>query len=192
MVKIIYGYARVSTSKQNLEGQIEELKKYGVDKIISEKVSGISSKKSKLKDLLDSLKIKDILVVTRIDRFGRNTIQLLQLIKDLQKKEIDIVILNMGIDTRSSTGKFFLTVMSAFSELERNIIKEKQAAGIESAKKRGLYKGRPKQYTLNSPKIRHAIDLRINTNKTVKEISQITDVSESTLYRRFKEYDETN
>lgn len=189
---MIYGYARVSSLDQNLETQIKELKDYRVDKIISEKITGVSPNKSKLEDLLQTLKSDDTLVVTRMDRLGRDTLQLLQLIDELEEKNVNFVVLNLGIDTRTSMGKFFLTVMASFSDLERTMLKEKQLAGVQLAKKKGIYKGRPASFTLDNPKIQHAIKLRKETEMTVKEISEITDVSEATLYRRFREYKEKN
>lgn len=184
---MLIGYARVSSRDQNLESQLRELETFGVDKIVSEKISGIVERKNELDKLINELKPEDTLVVTRMDRLGRNTIQLLQLVDYLQEKDIDLVILNMGIDTRTSTGKFFLTIMAAFSELDRTLIKEKQKKGIEIAKKKGLYKGRPPKYTKHHPALKHALELRKTTNKTIKEISQITGVSQATLYRRLNE-----
>ena len=189
---MIYGYARVSSLNQKLDTQIKELEDFGVDIIISEKVSGVSSKKNKLDELFKTLKSEDTLVVTRMDRLGRSTVQLLQLVDELEEKNVRFIILNLGIDTISATGKLFLTIISAFSELERTMIKEKQRAGIQLAKEKGVYKGRPKEYSLNRPKIKHAIELRKNTSKTVKEISEVTNVSEATLYRRFDEYKKMN
>ena len=184
---MIYGYARVSTKDQNLETQLQQLQEFGVKEVISEKISGIASKKNKLDALLHDLKENDTLVVTRMDRLGRNTVQLLQLVEELQQRNVDLVILNLGIDTRTPTGKFFLTIMAVFSELDRTMIKEKQYAGIRLAKKKGLYKGRPKKYTATHSGVKHALELRKTTNKTIKEISKITGISEATLYRRLKE-----
>lgn len=184
---MIYGYARVSTKDQNLETQLQQLQEFEVDQLVSEKISGVSAKKTKLDALLRDLKENDTLVVTRMDRLGRNTIQLLELVEELKGRDVNLVILNLGIDTRTPTGKFFLTTMAGFSELDRTMIKEKQFAGIQSAKQKGLYKGRPKKYTIAHSGVRHALDLRKTTNKTVKEISEITGVSQATLYRRLRE-----
>lgn len=184
---MIYGYARVSAKDQNLATQIDELQRFGVDKIISEKITGVAKKKNKLEELLLSLQSSDTLVITRMDRLGRNTVQLLQLVEELQEREISFVVLNLGIDTRTPTGKFFLTVMAGFSELDRTINKEKQRNGIALAKQRGVYKGRKKKYTANHAGMNHAIELRTNTNKTVKEICEITGVSEASFYRRWSE-----
>ena len=77
---MIYGYARVSAKDQNLATQIDELQRFGVDKIVSEKITGVAKKKNKLEELIHSLQPFDTLVVTRMDRLGRNTVQLLQLV----------------------------------------------------------------------------------------------------------------
>lgn len=188
---MIYGYARVSAKDQNLATQIDELERFGVDKIVSEKITGVAKKKNKLEELLISLKPSDTLVLTRMDRLGRDTVQLLQLVEELQERGISFVVLNLGIDTRTPTGKFFLTVMAGFSELDRTIIKEKQRNGIALAKKRGAYKGRKKKYTADHAGMNHAIELRKSTDKTVKEICEITGISEASFYRRWRELSST-
>ncbi|WHS78573.1 recombinase family protein [Bacillus cereus] len=184
---MIYGYARVSAQDQNLDTQIEQLLKYGIDKIVKEKISGVSQEKIELDHLLSQLIQGDTLVVTRMDRLGRNTIQLLQFVEHLRKKGVHFAVLNLGIDTRTPTGKFFLTVMSAFSELDREMIKEKQIAGIKLAKQKGVYRGRVKKYTEQHAGMNHAIELRQQTQKTIKEICAITGVSQAALYRKLKE-----
>ncbi|HDR5353619.1 TPA: recombinase family protein [Bacillus thuringiensis] len=187
---MIYGYARVSAQDQNLDIQIEQLLKYGVDKIVKEKISGVSQEKIELDDLLSRLIKGDTLVVTRMDRLGRNTIQLLQFVEHLREKGVHFAVLNLGIDTRTPTGKFFLTVMSAFSELDREMIKEKQIAGIKLAKQKGVYRGRIKKYTEQHAGMNHAIELRQQTKKTIKEICAITGVSQAALYRKLRELKE--
>lgn len=184
---MIYGYARVSAADQNLDTQLEELKQFGINDLVHEKITGVAKKKQKLDDLLAKLQPGDTLVVTRMDRLGRNTVQLLQLVEELTAKDIHFVVINLGIDTRTPTGKFILTVMAAFSELDRSMIKEKQQAGIKLAKQKGVYKGRVKKYTDRHAGMTHAIELRRTTDKTVKEICEITKVSQASLYRRLKE-----
>ncbi|MEB6551310.1 recombinase family protein [Heyndrickxia sporothermodurans] len=184
---MIFGYARVSTQDQNLDTQIEQLTKFGVDEIVKEKISGVSKQKQQLDELLSKITTGDTLVITRMDRLGRNTVQLLQLVEQLCERDIHFVILNLGIDTRTPTGKFFLTIMAAFSELDREMIKEKQRSGIKLAKQKGKYRGRVKKYTDKHPGMNHAIELRNTTNKTVKEICAITKVSQAAFYRKLKE-----
>src|SRR4051812_32865756 len=106
---MIYGYARVSDKTQNLDTQIEQLKAYGVDQIMSEKISGIA-KERKLNDLISHLNEGDSLVVTRLDRLGRSTIQLLQLIEELEQKNVRFVAINFNIDTKGPLGKPLLAV----------------------------------------------------------------------------------
>ncbi|PEJ58165.1 resolvase [Bacillus wiedmannii] len=90
------------------------------------------------------------------------------------------------MDTRPLTGKFFLTVMSAFSELDREMIKEKQIAGIKLAKQKGVYRGRIKKYTEQHAGMNHTIELRQQTKKTIKEICAITGVSQAALYQKLR------
>ncbi|MEC0265148.1 recombinase family protein [Paenibacillus anseongense] len=183
----IYGYARVSSQDQNLATQQEQLSKFGVNEIVKEKISGVIKAKPKLETLIEKLNEGDTLVVTRMDRLGRNTIQLLELVEYFTEKNIYLVIMDINIDTRTPTGKFFLTVMAGFSELERTIIKEKQRNGIEIAKQAGKYKGRPFKYSSKHDGMNHAIELFKVGDKTVKEICNITKVSRSALYRKLQE-----
>ncbi|PFM75251.1 resolvase [Bacillus sp. AFS077874] len=185
---MIFGYARVSAFDQNLDSQIEQLRNAKVDRIVQEKVSGVKEQKEELDQLLNQLVKGDTLVVTRMDRLGRNTKQLLELTEELEKRGIHLVILNLGIDTRTPSGKFILTVMSAFSELDRTMIKEKQQAGILIAKRKGIYKGRKQKFGLKHDGVKHAMELHETTNKTVKEICKITNISEATFYRRWSEH----
>ena len=87
-------------------------------------------------ELLSNIATGNTLVVTLMNRLGRNTVQLLQLVEQPRERNIHFVILNLGIDTRTPTGKFLLTVMAAFSELDREMIKEKQHSGIKLAKQK--------------------------------------------------------
>ncbi|MEH7516416.1 recombinase family protein [Priestia megaterium] len=185
---MIFGYARVSSFDQNLDSQIEQLREAKADRIVQEKISGIQNQKEELNQLLNQLIKDDTLIVTRMDRLGRNTKQLLELIEELDKRGINLVILNLGIDTRTPSGKFILTVMSAFSELDRTMIKEKQQAGIAIAKRKGTYKGKKQKFTLIHHGVKHAMELHETTNKPVKEICRITNISEATFYRRWREY----
>ncbi|MDQ6598887.1 recombinase family protein [Bacillus salipaludis] len=185
---MIFGYARVSSFDQNLDSQIEQLRNANVDRIVQEKVSGVQNQKEELQQLLNRLVKGDTLIVTRMDRLGRNTKQLLELIEELEGHGIHLVILNLGIDTRTPSGKFILTVMSAFSELDRTMIKEKQQAGIAIAKRKGTYKGKKQKFTLRHDGVKHAIELHETTNKPIKEICKITNISEATFYRRWREY----
>ncbi|MGG3556273.1 recombinase family protein [Peribacillus frigoritolerans] len=181
-----YGYARVSTIGQNLATQLEALNKVGVDKVIKEKVSGVSKKKPQLDALLEALQDGDTLVVSRMDRLGRSTLQLLTLVEELNARGVDLVLLDMNVDTRTRTGKMMLTILAALAENERELIKEKQQEGIALAKQAGKYKGSVKKYGDNNPKMIHALEL-YEAGETVSKITKITEISKATLYRRLKE-----
>ena len=155
---MIYEYARVSATNQNDDTQLNGLKRFRVDEIVFEKVSGLSKNKQALDSLIVSLVAGDILVIIRMDRLGRNTLQLLELGEHLEQKDVNLVILEMNIDTRTPTGKFFLMIMAGFSELNRTMIKDKQHAGIELAKQKRKYKGRPNKYTENSSKMNQSYE----------------------------------
>jgi DNA invertase Pin-like site-specific DNA recombinase len=187
----IYGYARVSTDHQDLTPQIEELKKYGCEVIFHEKASGKSAEdRPELMRLIETVKAGDKVVFTKLDRFARSTIDALNIANKLKEKGVDMVILNFGgmqVDVSTPTGKMMLTMFAAVAEFEREIMLERQRAGIERAKKAGKYLGRVKKYTDKHAGMNHAIELVQTTDKTIKEICQITGVSRSALYRRMKE-----
>jgi DNA invertase Pin-like site-specific DNA recombinase len=182
-----YGYARISHSDQNLGIQFEQLNSHGVDEIVSETITGVAKEKPKLENLITRLQKNDTLVVTRMDRLGRNTIQLLQLVEEFIERGIHLEILDLGITPTSRMGKTFLTIMAALAENERELIKEKQRHGIQLAKQQGKYKGRLKKYTGKHEGMNHAIELYKEGNKTVKQICSITKVSRSALYRQLDE-----
>lgn len=180
---MIYGYARISVQSQQIQAQLEELEAYGCDQIVQEVITGISEEKE-LNHLIEKLEKDDSLVVTRVDRLGRNTLQLLQLIEELKKKEVNLVILNLGFDLNNQIGQAVLTILSAFSQMERDILKEKQKKGIESARKRGVHLGRKPKYTKKSFK-KAVVDYL--DGATVGEISDTYNIPRSTFYKFLKD-----
>lgn len=185
-----YGYGRVSSAGQNLSAQIKQLQEVGCDIIFKEKISGRKKEDRKQFNLLlETVQEGDTIIVTKLDRFARSTKDALNTIEYLNSKGVSLIVLNMGgdkIDTSTAIGKLMITILSGIAELEADMIKERQLEGIEEAKRRGVYKGRPKKYTENNRSLRYALDLFCNraTNKmTVKEIEEITKISRATLYR---------
>lgn len=136
----LVGYARVSTGGQSLEVQLRALAE--CNKVFQEKVSGASDDRSQLTLLLDYVKEGDVVMVTKLDRLARNTRHLLEISEFLQHKQVALRILNLGIDTSTPTGKLMLTMIGAIATFERELMLERQAEGIELAKRRGVYKGR--------------------------------------------------
>ena len=138
-----YGYARVSSSGQDLTIQVEALTKAGCETIREEKVSGTSIQgRDELNTLLEFLREGDELVVTRVDRLARSIRDLQNIVYDLDKKGVVLSATEQPIQTNTSAGKCFLDMLGVFSEFETNLRKERQMEGIAKAKERGVYKGR--------------------------------------------------
>lgn len=138
------GYARVSTTDQNLEIQIAALKAAGCDVIRSEKRSGTSTTgRAELQTVLDFLRKGDCLMVTRIDRLARSIGDLQDIVRAVKAKGASLKATEQPIDTTSAAGKAFLDMLGVFAEFETNLRKERQAEGIAKAKAAGVYKGRP-------------------------------------------------
>lgn len=150
---MIYGYARVSSTDQNLDRQIESFNKFGVDKIYSDKMSGKNFERDNYIEMLKELKAGDLLVIKAIDRLGRNYDMVINEWRKITNEfKADIVVLDMPLlDTRDKekglTGKFIsdivLQILSYVAETERNNIKQRQAEGIRIAKEKGIHMGRP-------------------------------------------------
>lgn len=141
----VVGYARVSSAGQSLEVQIDNLRNAGCEKIFSEKQSGTSAtNRMALQEALEWLREGDALVVTRLDRLARSGKDLHNIIDQLSVKKVGFQCLQQGaVDTTTSMGKLVLGILGAVAEFETDIRKERQREGIEKAKKRGVYKGRP-------------------------------------------------
>ena len=138
-----YGYARVSTTDQDLSIQLDALKKAGCEIVRSEKVSGTSRQgRVELDTLMSFLRAGDTLVVTRIDRLARSLLDLKQIIQELDDKGVKFKATEQPIDTSSAAGVAFLDMLGVFAAFETNLRKERQSEGIAKAKANNVYKGR--------------------------------------------------
>ena len=178
------GYARVSTQNQNLDSQIDMLKNYGCDRIFSEKISGRKYKRTELDKCLDYMREGDTLVLTKLDRLGRTTKQLIELSQYLEEQGIDLEIIDMNINTQDAMGKMFFTMMSAFAELEANLLSERTKKGLDAARARGRKGGRPK---ISDEKVAMIKSLYHSKDYTGEEIAKMARVSRSTVYRVVKD-----
>ena len=188
------GYARVSSTGQNLSTQINQLKEARCTTIYQEKVSGRKTgNREQFNKLLDDVDDGDTIVVTKLDRFARSTKDALHTIEMLNNRGVSLIVLNMGgdrVDTRTAIGKLMITVLSGIAEFEADMIRERQIEGIAEAKARGVYKGRPHTYTDKHNGLQHAMDLysnREDNGYTVKKIAEITKISKATIYRAVRE-----
>lgn len=140
----ILGYARVSTEQQNLDRQLDALKKYGCDMIFNEKMTGTKKDRPELKRMLERMTAGDIVVIESLSRLGRSTKDLIELTELFQSKGVNLVSLKESIDTSTSTGKLLFTLMSAIAQFERDVIADRTRKGLRSARARGRVGGRPK------------------------------------------------
>lgn len=138
------GYARVSTTDQDLSLQTAALKAAGCSTIRSEKKSGTSTTgREELRTVLDFLRKGDTLTVTRIDRLARSVADLQNIVKELVAKGASLRVIEQPVDMTTASGKCFLDMLSVFAEFESSLRKERQMEGIAQAKAKGVYKGRP-------------------------------------------------
>ena len=139
----VIGYARVSTTDQNLELQESALRAAGCDVIRSEKRSGTTTAgRDELRTVLDFLRKGDVLTVTRIDRLARSIGDLQDIVRAVKAKGASLKAIEQPIDTCTAAGKCFLDMLGVFAEFETNVRRERQLEGVASAKARGVYKGR--------------------------------------------------
>jgi len=138
-----FGYARVSTEDQSTDLQVQRLKEYGCSPVRAEKISGKSLEgRDELTSLMEFLRPGDELVVVRLDRLGRSTRDVLNLVHQLEEQGAFLTVLEPAFSTKDAAGGLLVTVLAMVSEMERKFIKERQRSGIEAARARGVYKGR--------------------------------------------------
>lgn len=144
---MIYGYARVSSTDQSLNVQREALFKAGCENVREETESGKSMHRPVLRTVLEFMREGDILIVTKLDRLSRNTVDMLTIIQELGERKIGFKSLaEPWADTTSPAGKLMLTVFAGVAQFERERLRERQREGIDEAQKNGVYKGGAKRY----------------------------------------------
>lgn len=182
-------YVRVSSLDQNIARQEKAITEVAnIDKWFIEKVSGKNRNRPELNKLLDYVRKGDTIFIHSLDRLGRNTKDLLSIVETLSKKGVILRSLKDNfIFDNSSTGKLMFTILSAFSEFERNILRERQAEGIAIAKEKGLYEGR-KKIKINEKQFNELYSDWKKGYITKDEMARRLNISRSTLYRRIKEY----
>lgn len=179
------GYARVSTQDQNLDRQLDNLKAAGCERIFNEKMTGTKSDRPELKTMLLTLRPGDILVIDSFSRLSRSTKDLLSLVDHLTAMDVHLVSLKENLDTTTATGKLMLTMLSALSQFERDLIAERTVDGLKAARARGRSGGRPRA---GNPKDREQAYAMYKANiMTCQEIADKFGVSLSTLNRWIRE-----
>lgn len=175
----VFGYARVSTSQQSLETQINALKTAGVQphRIFTDKASGKDTNRKNLNLLKFKIEKGDIILITKLDRLGRDTADMIQLIKEFESLGVAIRFLDDGISTEGVMGKMVITILSAVAQAERQRIMERTNEGRLEAKKKGVKFGRKPK--INKDKV---LNLK-NSGIGATEISKQLNIGRSTVYK---------
>lgn len=188
MAKI--GYARISASGQNLARQLEQLKH--VDKLFQEAISGASKDRPQLQVMLEYIREGDIVVVTELERLGRNNKELTEVMNEIQIKGATLEVLNLptlrGIEDdnlRRLLNNLILELYKYQAQAERERIKERQAQGIVIAKNQGKYRGRKSLFAKDDSRLQHAFELYLS-GMSDKDVSGLTGINERT-FRRYRE-----
>jgi DNA invertase Pin-like site-specific DNA recombinase len=178
------GYARVSTTDQNLTAQIEQLTTAGCERIYQEKKSGADSGREQLALMLDFVREGDTVVITKLDRMARSTKHLLEIVELLKGKGVAFRALNNeGMDTTTATGKLMLSILASIAEFEREMMLERQRDGIAIAKAEGKYKGRKATAQAKSGEV---LEL-LGTGLTKQAVADRLGIGIASVYRIAKE-----
>jgi len=174
----LVGYARVSSVGQSLEVQQDKLK--SCDKVYQEKQSGVLHQRPQLQACLEYVREGDTLVVTRLDRLARSTLHLCQIAEELERKQVNLQVLDQNIDTSSATGRLLFNMLGAIGQFETELRAERQIEGIEKAKKKGVRFGRRK--ILNPQQITE-LRKRRQQGELIKNLMQDYRLSKASVYR---------
>ena len=174
------GYGRVSTSDQNPDSQRDALKRAGVDQIFLDTFTGTKANRPELNKMKEQLRSGDTIVITRLDRLGRSTKDLLNLVSELQDQQVNLEVLEQSINTSTPEGKLFFTLVASFAEFEREIMRARTLDGLASARARGRVGGR--KPAMSSAKVATAKQMYADS-RPVKEIAEVLGVSRPTVYR---------
>ncbi len=185
---MLLGYIRVSTQDQNESRQKEALLGKGVEEeyLYIDKQSGKNTDREQLQALLSFARKGDTIITESISRIARNTRDLLNIVDQLSSRGIDFISLKENIDTTTPQGKFMLTVFGAMAELERESILQRQREGIEIAKSKGVYQGRPKM-KINTEAFLTEVKRWRAGEITATEAMRRLELKPNTFYRRVKE-----
>jgi DNA invertase Pin-like site-specific DNA recombinase len=177
------GYARVSTRDQNLDLQLDALKRAGCERIYQDVASGSKTARPALDEMLAQLRAGDVLVIWKLDRMGRSLAHLVELVGDLVKRKVGLVSLNDPIDTTSAQGRLVFNLFASLAEFERELIRERTQAGLSAARARGRVGGRPKGLSSQAEATAMAAETLYREKRlSVSSIAGKLHISKSTLY----------
>jgi DNA invertase Pin-like site-specific DNA recombinase len=176
-----FGYARVSTLEQDEGLQLDALHAAGVDRAFTDRASGAVESRPALDELLGQLRAGDTVVVWRLDRLGRSLRHLIDVMSDLDRRGVALTSLRESIDTSTPGGRLVFHVFGALAEFERDLIRERTAAGLAAARARGRQGGRPTVWT--PEKLATARAMFASGQHDVASIARVLRVSRASVYR---------
>lgn len=173
------GYARISAHDQKLDAQLDALHQFGCSKVFSARVSGRNADRPGWAQLMAYVRPADTLVVTELSRMSWSLLHLLHLVQTCDQQGIALISLRENIDTSTATGRCFLAMRGAISQMERELTAERTAAGRAAAKARGRTGGRPR----TAPdKLAQAQMLYLNSDTTAAEVCRSVGIGRRTLF----------
>lgn len=178
---MLIGYARVSTDEQNLDLQLQALRSAGCVRIHEDRgLSGVARHRPGLQKALRSARAGDVIVVWRLDRLGRSLAHLIEMVSEMRRRNIGFMSLQEQIDTTSAAGRFYLHMLGALAEFERELIRDRTRAGMAAARQRGVTLGRPRKLTAAQVNEARA---RLARGEKSDAVAATYDVSANTLRR---------
>ena len=177
------GYARVSTRDQSLTMQVEALQSAGCDKVCEEVASGARTARPVLDEIIRNLREGDVLVIWKLDRLGRNLVHLIKVATLLLEKKVGLISLNDPIDTTTPQGRLIFGIFASLAEFERELIRERTNAGLNSARARGKKGGRPKGLSPSAKEKAIVAETLYKSGEiSVASIAKQLGISKTTLY----------
>lgn len=179
-----YGYVRVSTKDQSWDLQVDALKKSGCQVVYCEVAKGSKENRPEWDKLFQELQSGDTLVIWKLDRMGRSLQHLTKVINELIKRNVDVISLNDPIDTTTAQGKLMFNMFASLAEFEKDLIRERTMAGLDSARARGRQGGRPKGLSEKAKRTACVAEVLYNQKElTTDQIATQLDISKVTLYK---------
>jgi len=180
-IAMLVGYARTSTLEQQAgyEAQLRDLKSQGCEKVFSEQVSSINSRRAELEGAMEFVRDGDTLVVTRLDRLARSVADLCQIVARLEAKKVGLKILDMAIDTTTPVGRLLLNLVGSIAQFEREIMLARQREGIAKAKAENKFQGRQPTARRKSSSV---VSMH-NAGKKPSDIAKELGIGRSSVYR---------
>lgn len=180
---MLLGYARVSTKDQNLDLQLDALRLHGCKRFFTDTASGATSARPGLDEILKEARPKDVIVIWKLDRLGRSLKHLVELVAELNQKDIGLRSLNDPIDTTTAQGRLIFNIFASLSEFEREIIRERTLAGLAAARARGRTGGRKPGLSEDAQRKARIAASYYDEGMPVNQIAQNLNISKATLYK---------